>query len=919
MEKIRKHKKLALISLSVLSILLLVTILPNSFASLIPVKSITIESENLSYEKNESGSYKITKSAEWIGKGKARITFQVETKELLKENINTDTILIIDTSGSMTGDKLNKVKNDSIDLIQKNLQDNNNKIGIIEFNNNASIVSNLSNDVTDLTNKINNLTTLGSTNYYQALVKLDELLKTYQKEENRELTVLFLTDGLPNINTPNEVGQYNYLKSEYPYLSINGIQYEMGDTILEGVKNISDKQYIADMNTLNNVLIEASSPRETYNNFEITDYINTEHFKIEDKNAITTSTEKFTLDKGNGKITWNLDGLSSGTSATMTIDVYLKEEYIDNFNLYKTNTKEKVTSEIHGIKENISKTDTPVLSNSFTVTYDENAPDGCRVEGTLPESKQYSVFNPVKIDDATLTCEGYKFQGWEVVNEENVSMIGNSYFVSDGNDIKLKAIWSKVSLNKSMNGKVHEINPVLKETPYDYENDESYQGEFWNDKYKFNTTKIVIQNKLHPIEEAVESWDVSEVGDGSVMAYAVLNEDQSAYTIYLQGNGKIIANKNSSYLFYDFVYLWSIEGLEYLDTSQVENMSYMFSETYFLEEIDLSNFDTSQVKNMKGMFRSASNLTTLDLSNFDTSNVTDMSDMFHECTVSSLNLSNINTSNITNMNNMFYNCYLLETLDLSSFDTSNVTDMSHMFQLCRKLTNLNIDTFDTSNVTNMFEMFSYCEKLTSLNLSNFDTSKVTDMSYMFRNCSSLIYLNVSNFDTSNVTNMDSMFYNCTSLTEVEVGSFNTSNVTDMSYMFSGCSSLTKLDVSNFNTSNVTDMAYLFNACTNLTSLDVSNFDTSNVVNMQGLFSSSNYIELDLSNFDTSKVTNMSYMFVNCSNLRTIDFRFADFKTVKNVNRMFNNTSNLSVIVKDETARAWIQSRLGSNGTAIIAS
>ena len=42
MEKIRKYKKLALISLSVLSILLLVTILPNSFASLTPIKSITI-------------------------------------------------------------------------------------------------------------------------------------------------------------------------------------------------------------------------------------------------------------------------------------------------------------------------------------------------------------------------------------------------------------------------------------------------------------------------------------------------------------------------------------------------------------------------------------------------------------------------------------------------------------------------------------------------------------------------------------------------------------------------------------------------------------------------------------------------------------------------------------------------------------
>ena len=793
------------------------SILPNSFASLTPVKSISFESEKLSYEKNEGGSYKITKSAEWIAKGKARITFQVDTKELIKENINTDTILIIDTSGSMVGDKLDKVKSDSIDLIQKTLQDNNNKIGIIEFNDNASIISNLSNDIPDLTNKINSLTAAGNTNYYQALVKLDELLKTYQKEENRELTVLFLTDGLPNMNTPNEVGQYKYLKSEYPYLSINGIQYEMGSSILTEIKNISDKQYIADMNTLNNVLIEASSPRETYTDFEITDYINTEHFKIEDKKAITATTGNFTLDKGNGKVTWNLDNLSSGSSATMTIDVYLKDEYLDKFNLYKTNTKEEVTSEIHNMKENISKTDTPILSNSFTVTYDENTPEGCSVEGEIPATKDYSTFNPVKIEESNLTCDGYKFQGWEVVNKENVSMIGNDYFVSDGNDIKLKAIWSKVSLNKSMDGTVYEVKPIIKAVPYDEENWISYQGEFWNDTYKLNTTKIVIQNELNPIKEAVEFWDVSEAKDGSVMAYAVLNDDRKTYTIYLQGTGKIIANKDSSYLFCEFDKLESIEGLEYLDTSNVTNMRYMFYWCTSLVELDVSNFDTSKV---------------------------------------------------TDMNSMLSACTTLTELDVSNFDTSNVTDMSWMFY----------------NSTNLID----------LNLSTFNTSNVTDMSYMFNSCYSLTKLDVSNFDTSNVTDMMGMFARSSSLTELNVSNFDTSNVTDMSYMFSYCYSLTKLDVSNFDTSNVVDMGRMFIDCRGLT-------------------------ELDVSNFDTSKVANMNNMFNGCSNLHLIDFRNADFSSVTYYTNMFKNTSELNVVVKDETARTWIQGKLGNKGTAIIAS
>ena len=810
-----KNKVIFFLSFCILLILVLVSVLPNSFASLVPVKSISFESEKLSYEKNEAGSYKITKSAEWIAKGKARITFQVDTKELKKENTKADTILIVDTSASMSGEKLDKVKSDSIDLIQKALQDNNNRIGIIEFNDTASIVSNLSNDISDLTNKINSLTTSGNTNYYQALVKLDEILQNYQKEENRELTVLFLTDGLPNRNTPNEEGQYKYLKSEYPYLNTNAIQYEMGSTVLEAIKNISDNQFIADMDTLNNVLIDAAVPRQIYNNFKITDYINTEYFTIEDKEDIKTSIGKVSLD--NEKVIWNLEELSSGKSVTMTIDVYLKEEYIDKFDLYKTNTKEEVTSEIDGIKENISKTDTPILSNSFTVSYDENTPAGCNVEGTLPESKQYSVFNPVKIEETTITCEGYEFQGKKVANKDNVLMIGNSYYIYDGNDIKLRAIWSKVSLNKSMDGKVNEIKSKLKSLNFDDETWEIYQGEFWNDAYKLNTTKVIIQNKLSPIEGAVEFWDVSEATDGSVMAYAVLNEDQSTYTIYLQGSRKIIAPENSAYLFGEFDVLESIEGLEYLDTSQVTDMSYMFSY--------------------------CSNLTSLNLSNFD-------------------------TSSVINMNDMFSNCFNLTELDVSGFDTSNVT--------------------------NMARMFSGCGNLISLDLKNIDTSQVTDMSYMFDFCYNLIELDLSNFDTSKVTNMMSMFSDCNSITELDLSSFNTSKVTEMDWMFSGCSSLIDIDLSSFDTSNVISMYQMFGSCSSLTTLD-------------------------LSSFDTSKVLSIQLMFMRCSSLKLIDFRNATFINAVQYFDMFMNTSNLSVIVKDEANRSWIQSRLGSNGTAIIAS
>ena len=65
----------------------------------------------------------------------------------------------------------------------------------------------------------------GETNYYQALVKVDDVLSTYTKKSNRDCVVLFLTDGLPTVDTPNEIGHYKYIKSKYNYLDINGIQY----------------------------------------------------------------------------------------------------------------------------------------------------------------------------------------------------------------------------------------------------------------------------------------------------------------------------------------------------------------------------------------------------------------------------------------------------------------------------------------------------------------------------------------------------------------------------------------------------------------------------------------------------------------------------------------------------------------------
>ena len=66
----------------------------------------------------------------------------------------------------------------------------------------------------------------------------------------------------------------------------------------------------------------------------------------------------------------------------------------------------------------------------------------------------------------------------------------------------------------------------------------------------------------------------------------------------------------------------SLVGLEYLNTSQVTNMRWMFSGCESLISLDLSRFDTSNVTEMWGMFYGCKSLISLDLSRFDTSKVT---------------------------------------------------------------------------------------------------------------------------------------------------------------------------------------------------------------------------------------------------------------------------------------------------------
>ena len=274
----------------------------------------------------------------------------------------------------------------------------------------------------------------------------------------------------------------------------------------------------------------------------------------------------------------------------------------------------------------------------------------------------------------------------------------------------------------------------------------------WNSNFRENIKKIVFENTL--TDHSTSSWltfDISENQDKSVMAYLVPNEvDSTKYTAYINSDGKIVANPNSSLLFGNFYSLSEIENLKYLDTSKVTNMDSMFNVCRSLVSLDLSSFDTSKVTNMSGMFGVSNSLETLNLSSFDTSNVTDMSYMFNGCNaLKNVGFSNFNTSNVVEIRSMFYGCNSLTTLDLSSFNTERVTSMETMFTGCNSLTELIISNFNTSNVTNMEGLFNRCSSLTTLDISSFDISKVTNLWVLFNECKDELIVTVKDEATQN--------------------------------------------------------------------------------------------------------------------------------------------------------------------------
>ena len=320
--------------------------------------------------------------------------------------------------------------------------------------------------------------------------------------------------------------------------------------------------------------------------------------------------------------------------------------------------------------------------------------------------------------------------------------------------------------------------------------------------------------------------------------------NQTAQTLTVQGNGKIDRDKwfqmrNTLKLTVD-----SISKIEFTSGVQFSDDASRFFEGFQTEKIVFPNgMNTSNVTNMEYMFTNATKLKEGNFSDWDTSKVKKMGHMFDRTSALESPVNFRDASNVEDMAFMFWNS---KVPSVSIGNAGKVKDMNRMFEgaLVEK-----VEIGNTSNVTNMEYMFTNATKLKEGNFSDWDTSKVKKMGHMFDRTSALE--SPVNFrDASNVEDMAFMFW-LSKVPSVSIG--NAGKVKDMGYMFNN-SQVEKVEIAN--TSSVENMSNMFAHAKKLKDGNMSEWDTSKAKNLSAMFYGASQFNQDLSNWNLSSASNL---------------------------------------------------------------
>ena len=427
-------------------------------------KKVVLKSDN--YDTDTAGNYKITTTTDWIDLNKAHVTLNLET--ILKyNNVSKDIIFAIDTSNTEKESGFCNTTNlNSLKKVSNTIINDGGTVSYITFAEQSSIIGSFINDKTTASNMLDTISCSTKqkeyNNYYAALKNVTDLVKDYSQGA-KELTVIFITDGYPNKESPNELGEYEIIKQKQPNLKISSISYNLGDTKIKNLTTISDELYSADYLNFEKVLKEVIMQPLYYDYVNIDTYVDNDYFTINDNSTIKTSFGVASLELKNSKqvLNWSFDSnkLKTGNTATLEFDVEIITNKIGVKGYFPINKNINITSKLPEettYEQNF--TTTPVLKSGYTVHYNANAPSGCNISKT--NDKYYYAFETVEKPSETPICDGYQFKGWQVLEE--VTNISDEAIVMPTNDINIVGTWSKLAISKSMTGTVYEKTNLYK-------------------------------------------------------------------------------------------------------------------------------------------------------------------------------------------------------------------------------------------------------------------------------------------------------------------------------------------------------------------------------------------------------------------------------------------------------------------------
>ena len=405
-----------------------------------------------------------------------------------------------------------------------------------------------------------------------------------------------------------------------------------------------------------------------------------------------------------------------------------------------------------------------------------------------------------------------------------------------------------------------------------------------------------------------------------------------------------------------------------------------------------------------GFFKEFVNLENIEgLGYIDTSTVTDMTEVFKDCTsLTSVALGEIDIKNVVKVDSVFENCSSLIMLTGHIASFSSLESASKAFKGCTSLPIFVFDVCDAPTLQNVSSMFEGCSSLTTIyvddNYSGLPAGVVsTDM---FKDCTSLVggegfgynslapitdgsvanvdyggikpgyftIIDLSKYenakfklptnwyslhaeavvpksqitkikfynDATGVGNYDHNFYmsdtdgtrffiegntvkihygsripklkvngnwsgffkDFTNLTTIEGldDKIDTTEVTNISELFSGCTSLKRVNF-NPNTPKVTDMSKVFFGCASLSEVRIgSNLKLNRVTTLESAFEgcvSLSMFDIGIASF--SNIQNLRNAFKDCKSLTRFKFDVCSLDYLTTTEGMFSGCTNLRTI------------------------